>query len=181
MNRKRNIIISVTGIFLVLLLLVGFTYAYFLTKINGNENSKSISVSTANLVLEYGDGNQIITADKIMPGWTNNGKNGNPEPKTFTVTNKGNATVEDYVVAIEYAYLTDDNGKIILPSVFERAYDFKIKLTCESATITGEKLGTCGTYTGNFNNESIMLTSNDIDVGIKHNYTFFIFCLILSI
>ena len=49
MNRKQKIIVSTTGIFLVLLILVGLTYAYFLTRINGNTNDKSISVTTANL------------------------------------------------------------------------------------------------------------------------------------
>ena len=52
MNRKQKIIISVTGIFIVLLILVGLTYAYFLTRIQGNTNTKSISVTTANLILE---------------------------------------------------------------------------------------------------------------------------------
>ena len=42
-------------------MIVGLTYAYFLTKINGNENTKSISVTTANLALVYGDGNGTIT------------------------------------------------------------------------------------------------------------------------
>ena len=40
MNRKQRIIVSVTGIFLVLLILVGLTYAYFLTKIKGNDNER---------------------------------------------------------------------------------------------------------------------------------------------
>ena len=71
MNRRQKIIVSVTGIFLVLLLLVGLTYAYFLTQITGNNNPKSISVSTANLAIVYGDGNGIITSDElIMPGTT---------------------------------------------------------------------------------------------------------------
>ena len=56
MNRKQKIIVSTTGIFLVLLILVGLTYAYFLTRINGNTNDKSISVTTANLRLVYSDG-----------------------------------------------------------------------------------------------------------------------------
>ena len=45
MNRKQKIIISVTGIFIVLLILVGLTYGYFLTKISDNTNTKSISVT----------------------------------------------------------------------------------------------------------------------------------------
>ena len=49
MNRRQKIIVSITGIFIILLALVGLTYAYFLTQITGNENDKSISVTTANL------------------------------------------------------------------------------------------------------------------------------------
>ena len=93
MNRKQKIIISVTGIFIVLLILVGLTYAYFLTRIQGNTNTKSISVTTANLILEYADVNdELITDSAIVPGksWT----------KTFVATNKGNATVT-YGVALE--------------------------------------------------------------------------------
>ena len=48
-----------------MLILVGLTYAYFLTRINGNTNDKSISVSTANLYIEYSDNNDVITGDKI--------------------------------------------------------------------------------------------------------------------
>ena len=33
MNRKQKIIVSVVGIFIVLLALVGLTYAYFLTQV----------------------------------------------------------------------------------------------------------------------------------------------------
>ena len=64
MNRKQKIIISVTGIFIVLLILVGLTYAYFLTRIQGNTNTKSISVTTANLVLEYGENTNVVQGIK---------------------------------------------------------------------------------------------------------------------
>ena len=69
MNRKQCIIVSVTGIFLVLLILVGLTYAYFLTKIKGNDNEKSISVTTADLKLEYSDINDILVSEEnVEPG-----------------------------------------------------------------------------------------------------------------
>ena len=69
MNRRQKIIVSIRGIFIVLLALVGLTYAYFLTQIKGNENDKSISVTTANLILEYTDGNGILEpSGKIVPG-----------------------------------------------------------------------------------------------------------------
>ena len=93
MNRRQKIIVSITGIFIVLLALVGLTYAYFLTKITGNENEKSVSVTTANLVLEYADGNgRIAPTEVIEPGYI--------ATKTFSAKNKGNSTV-DYVVVFE--------------------------------------------------------------------------------
>ncbi len=91
MNRRQKIIVSVTGIFLVLLLLVGLTYAYFLTQVTGNTNNKSISVSTANLALVYGDGNGVIVGDNIMPDTT-------LDEKTFSIKNTGNATTKYTIV-----------------------------------------------------------------------------------
>ena len=72
MNRKQKIIISITGIFIVLLALVGLTYAYFLTRITGNTKDKSISVTTANLILEYKDSDAYIIGEGeiIEPGTT---------------------------------------------------------------------------------------------------------------
>ncbi len=94
MNRKQKIIVSITGIFLVLMILVGLTYGYFLTKITGNTNTSSINVTTAYLALKYDDGNKEIVMNSILPGTT-------VATKTFTVTNVGNGTVGNYVVALE--------------------------------------------------------------------------------
>ena len=94
MNRKEKIIVSITGIFLVLLILVGLTYGYFLTRIKGNTNTSSIDITTAYLALSYDDGNKEIVMNSILPGTT-------VATKTFTVTNVGNATVGNYVVALE--------------------------------------------------------------------------------
>ena len=46
MNRRQKIIVSITGIFIIMLALVGLTYAYFLTRITGNENEKSDIVAS---------------------------------------------------------------------------------------------------------------------------------------
>ena len=62
MNRKQKIIVSVVGIFIVLLALVGLTYAYFLTQVKGNTNNKSISVTTA----YDSEGNVLGTASEII-------------------------------------------------------------------------------------------------------------------
>ena len=93
MNRKQKIIVSITGIFLVLMILVGLTYAYFLTKITGNTNTKSISVTTANLELEDGENTNVVQG-------INNAEPGYSVEKIFTATNKGNSTVT-YGAALE--------------------------------------------------------------------------------
>ena len=168
MNRRQKIIVSVTGIFLVLLLLVGLTYAYFLTRINGNTNTKSISVSTANLALVYEDGNGIITGDKIQPGTT-------LDTKTFTVTNEGNATA-DYVVVIEDVSVTyaetievDDVTQTAGETTTFASNDFIYTLTCESdgAACDGINYETQFPINGN----KTVLVGNSIEVGKTHTYS----------
>ena len=120
MNRKQKIIVSVTGIFIVLLALVGITFAYFLTRIQGNTNPTSISVTTADLKLVYGDGNNEIVRNNIEPG--------TPIPaKTFTVTNEGNETVENFNI-----YMED-----VINSL-SRKEDLIYTITCENTTPDAE-------------------------------------------
>ena len=118
MNRKGKIIVSVVGIFIILLALVGITYGYFLTRIQGNTNTTSISVTTADLKLVYADGSPNIVADRIEPGET-------ISSKIFTVANEGNATVENYNV-----YLENVINQIELKD------DVTYTLTCKEYTIT---------------------------------------------
>ena len=73
-----------------MLALVGLTYAYFLTRITGNDNPKSISVTTANLQVKYTDGDSdgdgepdaYLVFDKIEPSNTITYR------KVFNVTNE---------------------------------------------------------------------------------------------
>ena len=120
MNRKQRIIISITGIVLVSLILIGLTYGYYLTKIKGNTNSKSISVTTANLYIEYNDNNDIITGDKIEPGTT-------LPSKTFTVTNKGTENVSLYSV-----------GLVNIVNTFKNTKDVVYTLSCNSSVTNKE-------------------------------------------
>ncbi len=157
MNRKQRIIISITGIVLVSLILIGLTYGYYLTKIKGNTNSKSISVVTANLLLEYADVNdELITDSVVEPGksWT----------KTFVATNKGNKTLT-YGVALENVV-----------NQFERKDDIVYTLDCKqysktgfsidktNKTVTGTISGTCNGVSEETTFPSIgtILVQNDI-------------------
>jgi len=169
MNRRQKIIVSITGIFIILLALVGLTYAYFLTRITGNENDKSISVTTANLELVYQDGNGILKTGKLEPSndyITFLDEDDNEyESKIFTVTNNGNATVEGYKVYIEN-----------VQNQFERKDDLVYTLTCksyinydeETKAISGECTGVNTETT--FPSVITSIVSNDIAVGITHEY-----------
>ena len=157
MNRKQKIIVSVTGIFIVLLILVGLTYAYFLTRIQGNTNSKSISVTTADLKLTYGDGNGIITGEKIQPDTT-------LDTKTFTVTNEGNSAV-NYAVVLEDVSIL--NATTSLTTEFE-SNDFVFTLLCTSSD--KEKISTkkiCfGNATTAYDFDGNILTESEKEVAM---------------
>ena len=166
MSKRQKIIVSITGIFLVLMILVGLTYAYFLTKITGNTNTKSISVTTANLVLEYGENTNVVQGiSNAEPGYS--------VEKIFTATNKGNSTVT-YGAVLENIV----NG-------LTRQQDLVYTLTCTSylkegfslasnGTITGTVDGTCNGVTTEkqFPSTSTMsvMTTNTIDTTHTHAY-----------
>ena len=170
MNRRQKIIVSVTGIFLVLLIIVGLTYAYFLTQIRGNTNEKSISVETANLALKYDDGNGVLTASsKLVPNTT-------VSKKTFSVENTGDTTVDSYGVTLEdleISYVndfTDNNGNLVTAGTstyLEYPSDFKIRITCESS----DSNKYCNGYDGSMPSTNDVLLKNSIDEDEIHTYT----------
>ena len=111
MNRKSKIIVSVVGIVVVLLALLGLTYAYYLTRIQGNTNTNSISVTSANLKIVYGENNpNIIIKEGAMPGEKLAEKN-------FTITNSGSGTAS-------YSIIIDN-----MENDFKRNQDLKYTLT----------------------------------------------------
>ena len=160
MNKKQKIIVSVVGISIVLLTLLGLTYAYFLTRIQGNTNDKSISVTTANLELTYGDNSaEILGKDlTLIPSDTEIGT------KTFTVTNNGNDT--SYVVVIENVSVTKASDGST--TTFE-SNDFRYTLTCTKSD---------GTSCDGVSTQSVfpinggVLVGNSIKEGDVHTYTF---------
>ena len=151
MNRKQKIIVSITGIILVSLILIGLTYAYFLTKITGNTNSKSISVTTADLKLVYNDGSDgVIGGELIEPSDT-------VYQKIFTVKNEGNTNIEYGV------YLID------VINQFVRKEDIKYTLDCTTdGTITCNKVTNETTFPSGIS----QLVTNIIEPNKTHTYTF---------
>ena len=150
MNKRQKIIVSIVGITIVLLALLGITYAYYLTRIEGNTNTNSISITTADLKLEYRDGDGFIEKSGVMPGEV--------IAKSFTVENKGSNAVKGYVVVLENVV-----------NELSRKEDLIYTLECKLDDDTD-----CGIlYDTVFPNTSdvSMIFSNDIEVGVKHNYT----------
>ena len=174
MNRRQKIIVSVTGIFIVLLILIGLTYAYFLTRITGNSNPTSISVTTANLELVYGDGTTALltSATPIEPGKFSSSKD-------FTVTNNGNALTEYAVTLEDFAviYANDtviDGVSVKAGTVTKMEYpgDMEMEITCTIESEDEDRNGTScsNTSRGMLPIENSILVTNDIEVGDTHKY-----------
>lgn len=160
MTKKQKITVSIIGIFLVLITILGITYAYFLTKIQGNTNESSVIISAANLLLKYTDGNGIIEPQEdILPVTT-------IESKTFSVENSGTDTINSYGVYLENVI-----------NNFERTEDVIITLRCEIFdTVAREYLeGNCNGLTDTeYPTMNSLLVTNSIPINIRHDYTLII-------
>ena len=146
MSRKNKIVISISGIVIVLLLLLGLTYGFYLTRINGNSSDKSVTVSLANLELTYSDGNGLVESNNMVPGES--------ITKTFTVENTGNKKVINYLI-----YLED------VVNTFEDKNDLKVTLTCTSNN------GTCNGNTLTYPSSDTVIGVNDIEVKEKQEFS----------
>ena len=96
-DKKPNIITIIGAIVLLVLAVVGLSYAFFSAFINGGETDTSVEGTGANLSLVYTDGKSVITSSNIMPGWS--------ATKTFTVTNNGEA---DTYYKLNISNITND-------------------------------------------------------------------------
>ncbi len=149
MNRNQRIVVSIVGIIIVTLALIGITYAYFMTKIIGNSNSKSISGTLANLELTYYDGNGVIAPDNLMmPGDT--------LEKTFSVKNTGTVKIENYAVIFEN-----------LTNTLTRKEDLVYTLTCSS----DDNNPCIGVEDVQFPDDNGPIIYNSINKGVTHSYT----------
>ena len=59
---KKSVVIGITILLLVTLILLGLTYAYYRTRIVGNNEEKSISVTSKKLEVTYSDDKAVIEA-----------------------------------------------------------------------------------------------------------------------
>ena len=148
MNRKSKVIVSIIGISIVLLALLGITYAYYLTRIEGNTNTNSISITTADLQLKYDDGSGELVASNIMPG-------SEILTKTFSITNSGNEIIHDYSVYLEN-----------VENDFVNINDLKVTITCSSSDNKD-----CNGNELSYPLIDSSIVTNTIEPNVTHTYT----------
>lgn len=153
MKKNKMFFISIAGIAIIFIALLGFSYGFFLTRINGNTNTNSILATSSDLSLKYEEGqNSNIELEDFEPGVK--------ASKTFSVTNDGDSTVSSYGV-----YLED------IVNTFSRTEDLDITLTCVASKGT-EDLGSCGSISNDYPTVNTRLLINSIDPDVTHTYTF---------
>lgn len=80
-DNKTIFIVSIS-IILLIIAVIGISYAYFEANISGLNSASTLSGSaTNNIELTYTDGNDVISGTDIIPGWS--------ASKKFTVENTG--------------------------------------------------------------------------------------------
>ncbi len=147
MKNKKRIVISGITLFLVTIMLLGLTYAYYKTRINGNSKDKSISVVSKKLEITYTDGNGVIEGTGIEPGYT--------LTKTFSVENTGDEKV-NYKVYFENVVNT-----------FTRSEDWTYKISCQGTSTTCDGIDSTTFPTS----EKSLVLENDIASKETQTYT----------
>ncbi len=90
MEKKNVIFLSVIAVATLLTAVVGTTFAYFTATVTGNETSKNVNVTTANMSVVYTQGDKVSIAN-LVPGQE-------IPAMTFNVKNSGQSAV-DYKLA----------------------------------------------------------------------------------
>ena len=153
MNRKTSIIISITGITIIALILISFTYGYYMTRIDGNENSKSVSITIGEMSVNYTDLSQETLSAVIEPGYETF--------KLFTMENTGN------VKGIYSIYLTD------VVNEFLRTDDIQYTLYRKAGENSIEDLNDAEIIaTGTFPKENSYIKTNEVIENPGDFYTY---------
>ncbi len=134
MNIKQKLTLGIAAIFMITLTIVGISYAYFVTRVTGAQTT-NVVITTASYGVKYGDGNQVVTLNKAMPG--------DKVYKSFTVTNEEKVASKFNIILTQTAgekeFLHFDSGSDI---------------TCYQETVTKDLNNNC--YTAEKYNDIIV-------------------------
>ena len=147
---KDKMTLFVTGMFLLLIMTTGLSYAYFSASVKGNENAKDMVVEAGTLSLVYTDGPEI-KVQNIKPGWST----------TKEVSVKNNGTL-------------DTNYNVIWQSLTNEIInnDMVISATCQRLNASGTVEGTCESISQAAISDMTIAKKISIESGITHKYTF---------
>ena len=147
---KDKMTLFVTGMFLLLIMTTGLSYAYFSASVKGNENAKNVVVEAGTLSLVYTDGPEI-KAQNIKPGWST----------TKEVSVKNNGTLGAYYNVIWQSLTnTISNNELVLSA------------TCQRLNASGIVEGTCESISQAPISDMTIAKRVSIEAGITHKYTF---------
>ena len=147
---KDKMTLFVTGMFLLLIMTTGLSYAYFSASVKGNENAKDMVVEAGTLSLVYTDGPEI-KAQNIKPGWST----------TKEVSVKNNGTLGAYYNVIWQSLTnTISNNELVLSA------------TCQRLNASGIVEGTCESISQAPISDMTIAKRVSIEAGITHKYTF---------
>ena len=147
---KDKMTLFVTGMFLLLIMTTGLSYAYFSASVKGNENAKDMVVEAGTLSLVYTDGPEI-KAQNIKPGWSTT--------KEVSVKNTGTLEANYNII---WQSLTNEitNNEIV------------ISATCQRLNASGTVEGTCESISQAAISDMTIAKKINIEAGITHKYTF---------
>ena len=147
---KDKMTLFVTGMFLLLIMTTGLSYAYFSASVKGNENAKDMVVEAGTLSLVYTDGPEI-KVQNIKPGWST----------TKEALVKNNGTLEA-------------NYNIIWQSLTNEVAnnEMVISATCQRLNASGIVEGTCESISQAPISDMTIAKRVSIESGITHKYTF---------
>ena len=147
---KDKMTLFVTGMFLLLIMTTGLSYAYFSASVKGNENAKDMVVEAGTLSLVYTDGPEI-KVQNIKPGWST----------TKEVSVKNNGTLGAYYNVIWQSLTnTISNNELVLSA------------TCQRLNSAGTVEGTCESISQAAISDMTIAKRVSIESGITHKYTF---------
>lgn len=148
MKDKKLLYIAI--IMVCLTAILGISYAWFSTIIEGNENANKHIVTTGDLRLTYTD-SDIVTLENAFPG--------DSSEKTFTIKNSGTAST-----AYNLYWQELSNGISRDELVME--------VTCKRLNSSGTEDGTCEGVSERAVSSIVNIKSNiQIEAGITHEYT----------
>lgn len=93
-DKKRNIILSLFSIGIVIMIAVGLTFAYFSTSMTGTAGITSVTTGTIGKIT-FDGGADFQTSSEIEPPWT--------ESKTFTITVAPSVVSQTIYVWMDYS------------------------------------------------------------------------------